>query len=72
MSYRNEVDHQVGAHLKKVDNATLANPRNQQKWTFQDLAYKSILLDAPLGVVSSFEVLNMSTKVEMKRRKFPM
>ena len=38
MSYINEVYHQVGTHLKKVDNATLVNPRNQQEWTFQDLA----------------------------------
>ena len=29
--------HQFGAYLGKVANVTLANPRNQQKWTFQDL-----------------------------------
>ena len=30
--------HQFGVHLEQVDNATLVNPRNQQKWAFQDLA----------------------------------
>ena len=29
--------HQFWAHLGKVANATFVNPRNQQKWTFQDL-----------------------------------
>ena len=32
--------HQFGAHLKKVDNATLVNPRNEQKWVSQDLVMK--------------------------------
>ena len=29
--------HQFGAYLGKVANATFVNPRNQQKWTSQDL-----------------------------------
>ena len=29
--------HQVWAHLGKVANVTLVNPRNQQKWLYQDL-----------------------------------
>ena len=37
MSHIIEVDHQVGPHLGKVANATFVNPRNEQKWIFQDL-----------------------------------
>ena len=29
--------HQFSAHLGKLANATFVNPRNQQKWTSQDL-----------------------------------
>ena len=29
--------HQFGAYLGKVANATFVNPRNEQKWIFQDL-----------------------------------
>ena len=29
--------HQYRAYLGKVANATFVNPRNQQKWVFQDL-----------------------------------
>ena len=29
--------HQFGAYLGKVTNATFVNPRNEQKWIFQDL-----------------------------------
>ena len=32
--------HQFGAHLEQVDNATLVNPRNEQKWVSQDLVMK--------------------------------
>ena len=28
--------HQIRAHLGKVANATFVNPKNQQKWIFQD------------------------------------
>ena len=28
--------HQFGAYLGKVTNATFVNPRNEQKWIFQD------------------------------------
>ena len=34
--------HQFGAYLGKVANATFVNPRNQQKWTFQDLVMSSM------------------------------
>jgi len=37
MTYRNKVYHEVWAHSKKVANVTLANPRNQYNWIFQDL-----------------------------------
>ena len=29
--------HQFGAYLGKFANATFVNPRNEQKWIFQDL-----------------------------------
>ena len=37
MTLRNRVCHQIWAHLGKVASVTLVNPRNQQKWVFQDL-----------------------------------
>ena len=37
MAHRSRVFHQDWVHLGKVANATFVNPRNQQKWTFQDL-----------------------------------
>jgi len=37
MAWENKRFHQDWVHLSKVDNATFVNPRNQQKWTFQDL-----------------------------------
>ena len=37
MSHIIRAFHQFWAHLGKVANATFVNPRNQQKWTFQDL-----------------------------------
>ena len=64
--------HPFCAHLGKVANATFVNPGNQQNGLSKIWSCKSVLLDAPLGVVSSFEYMNMSTKVEIKRRKFPM
>ena len=33
--------HQDWVHLGKVANATFVNPRNQHRWTFQDLAMQS-------------------------------
>ena len=38
MVWENKRFHQYWVHLEKVANVTLANPRNQQKWFFQDLA----------------------------------
>ena len=72
MAWEDKRFRQDWVHLGKVANATFVNPRNQQNWTFQDLVMQTILLDAPLSVVSSFEVLNMSTKVEIKTGKLPM
>ena len=37
MAHRSRVFHQFWAHLGKVANVTLVNPRNQQKWLCQDL-----------------------------------
>ena len=37
MEWENKRFHQDWAHLGKVANATFVNPRNQQKWTLQDL-----------------------------------
>ena len=37
MAHRSRMFHQVWAHLGKVANVTLVNPRNQQKWLYQDL-----------------------------------
>ena len=34
--------HQVWVHLGKVANSTFVNPRNQQKWIFQDLVMQII------------------------------
>ena len=38
MAWENKWFHQDWVHFGKVANATFVNPRNQQKWTFQDLA----------------------------------
>ena len=37
MTHKIRAFHQFGAYLGKVDNATFVNPRNEQKWIFQDL-----------------------------------
>ena len=37
MAHITRAFHQFGAYLGKVADATFVNPRNQQKWTFQDL-----------------------------------
>ena len=37
MAHITRAFHQFWAHLGKVANATFVNPRNQQKWTSQDL-----------------------------------
>ena len=37
MAHRSRMFYQVWAHLGKVANVTLVNPRNQQKWLYQDL-----------------------------------
>ena len=37
MKHINRSFHQFGAYLGKVANATFVNPRNEQKWIFQDL-----------------------------------
>ena len=40
MSHIIRAFHQFGAYLGKVTNATFVNPRNEQKWIFQDLVMK--------------------------------
>ena len=42
MAHINRVFHQIWVHLGKVANATCVNPRNQQKWVFQDLVIQNI------------------------------
>ena len=37
MTHIIRASHQFGAYLGKVANATFVNPRNEQKWLYQDL-----------------------------------